>query len=110
MDFVAGAGLVPLDQERANVVANLLEPRAPDSLLAWGFFDAIFEQKEGVDARVAERLAREMLAKDPNLQHEFDAGHGAARRRVSGRAPGRRRAGGGKTRPVTIWPGRPRTA
>jgi hypothetical protein len=73
MDFVAGAIVVPLDQERANVVANLLEPRAPDSLLEWGWFDAIFEQKEGVDARVAERLAREMLAKDANLQHEFDA-------------------------------------
>jgi hypothetical protein len=73
MAFAAGAVVVPLDQERANVVANLLEPRAPDSLLDWGFFDAIFEQKEGVDARVAERLAREMLAKDANLQREFDA-------------------------------------
>jgi len=71
--FGAGAILVPLDQERANVVVNLLEPRAPDSLLGWGFFDAIFEQKEEADARVVERLAREVLAKEPNLQREFDA-------------------------------------
>ncbi|HEY6894855.1 MAG TPA: peptidase M14, partial [Rhodanobacteraceae bacterium] len=57
----------------ANVVANLLEPRAPDSMVRWGFLDAIFEQKESPDARVAEALAREMLAKDPALKAEFEA-------------------------------------
>jgi hypothetical protein len=72
-DFATGAILVPLDQPAANVAVNLLEPRAADSLLHWGFFDAIFEQKEYADARVAERLAREMLAKDPGLKAEFDA-------------------------------------
>ena len=49
------------------------EPRASDSLLHWGFFDAIFEQKEYADARVAERLARERLEKDPALKAEFEA-------------------------------------
>ncbi|GAA0720757.1 M14 family metallopeptidase [Dokdonella soli] len=73
MEFTAGAILVPLDQRAANVAVNLLEPRASDSLLRWGFFDTVFEQKESSDARVAERLAREMLAKDPALQKEFDA-------------------------------------
>lgn len=72
-EFGAGAILVPLDQPAANLIVNLLEPRASDSLLHWGFFDAIFEQKEGVDARVAERLAREMLAKNPALKNTFDA-------------------------------------
>ena len=71
--FVAGAILVPLDQPAANVAVNLLEPRASDSLLSWGFIDAIFEQKESSDARIAEKLARDMLAKDPALQKEFDA-------------------------------------
>lgn len=71
--FEAGATLVRLDQAAANVAVGLLEPRAADSLLRWGFFDAIFEQKESPDARVSERLAREMLAEDPALQHEFDA-------------------------------------
>jgi hypothetical protein len=65
--------IVPLDQPAANVVANLLEPRASDSLVRWGFLDAIFEQKESPDARVAEHLAREMLAKEPALKAEFDA-------------------------------------
>jgi len=73
MDFAAGAIVVPLDQPLANLAANLLEPQASDSLLHWGFLDAIFEQKEFPDARVAERLAREMLAKDPSLKTEFEA-------------------------------------
>jgi hypothetical protein len=73
VDVPAGSIVVPIDQPAANLVANLLEPRAPDSLLRWGFFDASFEQKEFADARVSERLAREMLAKDPALKAEFDA-------------------------------------
>ncbi len=73
MDFATGAFLVPLDQPNANLAANLLEPLAADSLLRWGFFDTVFEQKEYADARVAERLARDMLAKDPSLKAEFEA-------------------------------------
>src|SRR5690606_33685733 len=38
--FAEGAILVPLDQPAANVAASLLEPRAADSLLRWGFLDA----------------------------------------------------------------------
>jgi hypothetical protein len=71
--FAAGAILVPLDQPSANVAANLLEPRASDSLLRWGFLDALFEQKEYADARVAERIARDMLAADPVLRAEFES-------------------------------------
>lgn len=71
--FAAGAYLVSLDQRAANVAITLLEPRAADSLLRWGFFDAVFEQKEGADARVAEQLARDMLARDPALRKAFDA-------------------------------------
>ncbi|MET0229804.1 MAG: peptidase M14, partial [Rhodanobacteraceae bacterium] len=69
----AGSIVIPMDQPAANLIANLLEPAAPDSLVRWGFFDAAFEQKESPDARVAEKLAREMLATDPELKAEFDA-------------------------------------
>ena len=72
-DFGAGAVLVPLDQPAANVAIGLLEPRASDSLLRWGFLDAVFEQKEYADERVAEQLARDLLAKDPALRKAFDA-------------------------------------
>ena len=71
--FAPGAAIVALDQRAANVAVHLLEPEAPDSLLRWGFFNAIFEQKEAADARVLEQLAREMLAKDPALKTEFEA-------------------------------------
>ncbi len=50
---------------------HLLEPRAPDSFVRWGFLDAIFEQKEYAEMRVLERLARQMLQQDPALAEEF---------------------------------------
>ena len=49
----------------------LLEPRAPDSLAAWGFFNACFEKKEHMEPYVAEQIAREMLAHSPQLREEF---------------------------------------
>jgi hypothetical protein len=69
--FPAGSVVVPLAQPAARVAINLLEPDAPDSLVHWGFFDAIFEQKEYGENYVLEKLAREMLAKDPKLRDEY---------------------------------------
>jgi len=69
--FAAGSIVVSLQQTLAKVAINLLEPQAPDSLLAWGFFNAIFEQKEYGEHYVLETLAREMMEKDPELRSEF---------------------------------------
>lgn len=63
---------VPIAQPRARLVMALLEPQAPDSLVAWGFFNACFEPKEYMEPYVAELIAREMLAKDPALKLEFE--------------------------------------
>jgi len=49
----------------------LLEPQAPDSLLAWGKFNNAFEQKEYMEDYVAEDVARDMLARDPALKAAF---------------------------------------
>jgi len=68
----AGSVIVPLDQPAANVAIELLEPDAPDSLLRWGMLDAVFEIKEYGEPRVLEKLARDMLAKDPALKAEFE--------------------------------------
>jgi murein tripeptide amidase MpaA len=73
MTFPAGSVVVPLDQRSAKVAIHWLEPEAPDSAVAWGFFDSIFEQKEYGESYVMEKLAREMLAKDPKLKAEFEA-------------------------------------
>jgi len=69
--FPPASVIVPLDDNLAKLAINLLEPEAPDSLVAWGFFNAIFEQKEYGEAYVLEKLAREMMSKDPALRVEF---------------------------------------
>ena len=68
----AGSVIVPLDQRAANVAIELLEPQAPDSMLRWGYLDAIFEPKEYGEPRVLEKLARQMLAADPALEAAFE--------------------------------------
>src|ERR1041384_1386966 len=62
---------VPMSQTLGRVILNLLEPHAPDSLARWGFFNAIFEEKEYAEHYVLEALAREMMSNDPALEHEF---------------------------------------
>lgn len=70
--YPTGSIIVPMAQPAARVALNLLEPDAPDSFVAWGFFNSIFEQKEFGESYVLEKLAREMLAKDDKLKHEFE--------------------------------------
>ncbi|MEF3081247.1 M14 family metallopeptidase [Luteimonas sp. SMYT11W] len=68
-----GALFVPIAQPKARLVMALLEPQAPDSLAAWGWFNNHFERKEYMEDYVAEEVAREMLARDPALRTEFEA-------------------------------------
>jgi Zinc carboxypeptidase len=72
-EFPAGSIVVPTAQPLGKLVLNLLEPQAPDSFAKWGFFNAIFEEKEYAEHYVLEALAREMLAADANLKDEFEA-------------------------------------
>lgn len=68
----AGALFVPIDQPKARLAIALLEPQAPDSLAAWGWFNAHFERKEYMEDYVAEDVARAMLAENPALKAEFE--------------------------------------
>ena len=70
-NIAAGALFVPIAQARARLVMHLLEPQAPDSFAAWGFFNACFERKEYPEPYVAEQIARSVLAQHPELQEEF---------------------------------------
>jgi hypothetical protein len=70
-DFPAGSVIVPTSQPLGKLALNLLEPEAPDSLLKWGFFNAVFEQKEYGEHYVLETLARAMLEEDETLRKEF---------------------------------------
>ena len=70
-DIPAGSLFVPIAQARSLVAMTLLEPKDPDSLVSWGFFNAAFERKEYMEAYVAEEVAEQLLKKDPALQQEF---------------------------------------
>lgn len=71
-DIGAGSLFVPIAQPKARLVMTLLEPLAPDSLLAWGYFNNAFERKEYMEDYVAEDVARQMLSQDPALRERFE--------------------------------------
>ena len=70
--FSPGSIVIDMNQRAAKVIANILEPQAPDSYVYWGFFNTIFERKEYVESYVMEERARMMLAGDPELKREFE--------------------------------------
>ncbi len=71
-DIAAGSLYVPMAQDKARLVINILEPLAPDSMVAWGAFNNAFEQKEYMEPYVAEEQARLMMARDPALKAAFE--------------------------------------
>ncbi|WP_374354499.1 M14 family metallopeptidase [Chitinimonas sp.] len=71
-DIHEGDLFVPIAQPKSRLLMALLEPQAPDSLLAWGWFNTAFERKEYMEAYVAEDVAREQLAADPALAKAFN--------------------------------------
>ena len=70
-DLPVGSLFVPIAQPHAELVMHLFEPSAPDSFVAWGFFNAHFEQKEYLEDYLTEASAREQL-KDPKVKAAFD--------------------------------------
>ena len=70
--FAGGGLFVPVTQPHARLAAHLLEPEGPDSLTSWGFFDAVFEEKEYMEDYVLEAVAEKML-QDPKVKAEWEA-------------------------------------
>lgn len=70
--YPAGSAIVNMNQRTARVIAHFLEPKASDSFVGWGFFDAVFEQKEYAESYVMEVEARRLLASYPDLALEFE--------------------------------------
>ncbi|KAB2907360.1 MAG: M14 family metallopeptidase [Ignavibacteriales bacterium] len=68
----AGSFYVRCEGKNFKLIAVLLEPKSEDSFVAWGFFNNIFEMKEYFEDYVMEKVAAEMLAKDPALKKEFN--------------------------------------
>jgi len=71
--YPAGSAVVMLDQPMSRVAVQLLEPDAPDSLVRWGFFDTIFEQKEYFEDYCMAPIADAKLQSDESLRGEFEA-------------------------------------
>jgi hypothetical protein len=71
-NYPAGTAVIFMNQRTNRLIANLLEPKAPDSFLRWGFWDTIFERKEYGEDYVLEEVAREMLVDNPELRSEFN--------------------------------------
>jgi hypothetical protein len=71
-EYPAGSAVVDMNQQTARIIAHLLEPKAASSLLYWGFFNIIFEQKEYSESYVMEEMAKKMLLEQPELKAEFD--------------------------------------
>jgi hypothetical protein len=71
-EFPAHSVIVHTNQKNAKVIVHLLDPIAPSSMLRWGYFNAIFEQKEYAENYVMEDLVPKMLDNDPELKIEFE--------------------------------------
>lgn len=72
VEYPEGSVLIDMNQRTARVIAHMFEPDAPDSFFSWGFFNAIFEQKEYAETYVMEKKAPEMIRDDPSLLEEFE--------------------------------------
>ncbi len=70
--FARGSAVVWTNQPTARLIAFIFEPATEESFLKWGFFNAVFEEKEYVETYVMEKMAREMIRKDPALKKRFD--------------------------------------
>ncbi len=73
MLFPAGSYWVPMKQSLARLIQAMLEPAAPDSLIRWGFLNAVLERGEGAGDYITEPVARRMMADSPELRKEFEA-------------------------------------
>lgn len=71
--FPAHSAYVPLDQKHAKLILHLFDPSAPGSVVKWGFFNAIFEQKEYAEIYMMEEMALQMMKDDPDMKKSFEA-------------------------------------
>ncbi|MCX8010195.1 MAG: M14 family metallopeptidase [Ignavibacteria bacterium] len=71
VEIKAGTYIVYTNQRAVRVILHLLEPKAQDSFVNYGFFNSVFERKEYFEDYVMEKIAQEMIEKNPNLKDAF---------------------------------------
>ena len=72
--YPVGSVLVSMNQLRARLVAHLLEPNAPSSLVYWGYFNTYVQPTSEfyINLGYMEVKGREMLAQNPELRKTFE--------------------------------------
>lgn len=68
-----GDYIIDVNQPAKRYIIETLEPTAPDAFFAWGFFDAVLQQKEYYSDYVFEDEAAEILANNPALRKQLNA-------------------------------------
>jgi hypothetical protein len=71
--FLKGDYLIRTNQPANRYILETLEPQAPDSWLAWNFFESVLMQKEGYSGYVFEDLAAQFLKDHPEIRAELEA-------------------------------------
>ena len=74
MHMPTGSYYVPLNQPRARIIMAMLHPAAPDALIRYGFFDAIFGEgrgRIGAAEYLSVPIATKTAADHPELQQQF---------------------------------------
>jgi hypothetical protein len=70
--FRKGDYYIPLNQNGARFLIEVLEPQAEDSYFSWNFFDPILGQKEGFSDYVFEETAAEFLRAHPDVKQSLE--------------------------------------
>ena len=70
--FLKGDYIISTNQSGIRYLLETLEPQAPDSFFNWNFFDTILQRKEYFSPYVWEDKAKELLARNPKLQIDFN--------------------------------------
>lgn len=68
----SGSIIVPVSQRSARLIAHMFEPLSSASLVKWGFFNRVFEQKEYSESYVMEPMALEMLENNEDIRKEYE--------------------------------------
>lgn len=66
-----GDYIIKTAQAAKRYIVESLEPQAPDAFLAWGFFDAVLQQKEHYSAYVFEDLGYQLLQDNEVLYNKY---------------------------------------
>lgn len=69
--LLKGDYIIPTDQPSIRYIMEALEPTAPDAFFAWGFFDAVLQQKEYFSDYVFEDEAARLIKSDKQLANKL---------------------------------------